>query len=98
LRLESRQMKKLSLGVITGLLFLVAGAANLLARDYLFATVCLGVGAAFMLMEPSFREAQGGEGAPRRRFRLSPRNFAALAMLLITVVALGLTLARNVQK
>jgi hypothetical protein len=35
---------------------------------------------------------------PRRRFRLSPRNIAALAMLLITVVALGLTLARNVQK
>jgi hypothetical protein len=91
-------MKKLSLGLLTGSLFLVAGVVNLLARDFLFATVCLGVGAAFVLMEPSMRPPPEAEGMPRRRFRLSPRNIAALAMLLITVVALGLTLARNVQK
>ena len=91
-------MKKLSLGLLTGLLFLVAGAVNLLARDFLFATVCLGVGATFVLMEPSLRPAQEGEGRPRHRFKLTPRNVAALAMLALTVVALGLTLTRNLQR
>ena len=91
-------MKKLSLGLLTGLLFLVAGAVNLLARDFLFATVCLGVGAVFVLMEPSLRSAPEGEGRPRRQFKLTPRNAAALAMLALTVVALGLTLMRNIQR